>query len=365
MLLARLGSLNALEQLRAKGRAWHRILGRGQQVPSADTLARVQSLYEPDDLRRLLGVQYARLKRSKCLPAPPHGFIALVLDGHESTCSYRRCCTGCLRREMKIQSGTRTQYYHRYVGAMLVGDDWEILLDVESQMPGEDEVAAATRLLERVHRNHPRAYDVVLADALYARIGFFRTVLSLGKDVVVVLKRKEWDLYKDAQALFEELSAEVHTVGSTERTCGDVEGLSWGDLEQTVRVVRSHERTPIRRQATKQVEERRSDWMWITTLARARASTRVVVGLGHRRWAIENEGFNEAVNTFHFDHVYRHEPRAMEVMLLLGMLAYNLLRVFHRRNLKPAVRERVSRLAIYREVTACLYAATAKSRSPP
>jgi hypothetical protein len=365
MLLARLGSLNALEQLRRKRAAWRRFLGKGQQVPSADTLARVQALYEPDHIRALLAAQYARLKRSKSLPAPSHGLMALILDGHESTCSYRRCCAGCLRREIKTQSGTRTQYYHRYVGAMLAGAGCELLLDVEPQRAGEDEVAAATRLLERVHGNHPRAFDVVLGDALYARIGFFRTVQALGKDVLVVLKREEWALHKDAQALFDELPAELHTVGSTRRTCWDVEDLPWGELGQGVRVVRSVERTPVRRQASKKVEQRESSWLWITTLPKARAPTRVVVDLGHRRWAIENEGFNEAVNQFHFDHVYRHEPRAMEVMLLLGMLAYNLLRVFYRRSLKPAVRACISRLAVYREITACLYATAPTSRAPP
>ena len=65
MLLARLGSLNALEQLRHNRRMWTRILGRGQRLPSADTLARVQALYEPEDVRGLLHGQYASLKRNK------------------------------------------------------------------------------------------------------------------------------------------------------------------------------------------------------------------------------------------------------------------------------------------------------------
>ena len=39
-------------------------------------------------------------------------------------------------------------------------------------------MAAATRLLQRVHHSHPRAFDVVLGDALYARITFFETVLA-------------------------------------------------------------------------------------------------------------------------------------------------------------------------------------------
>lgn len=365
MLLARLGSLNALEQLRHNRRMWTRVLGKGQRVPSADTLARVQARYEPDDVRDLLREQYTRLKRNKALPAPTHGLMALVLDGHESTASYLRSCPACLQREMKVRHGTRAQHYHRYVAAMLLGDGVELLLDMEPQRDSEDEVACATRLLDRVHRNHPRAFDVVLADALYARVSFFRTVRSLGKDALVVLKHDEWDLTKDARALCDVLPPGTHAAGSTQRTCWDMEGFTWMDFEDQVRVVRSEERTSIRRQATKEVEERESTWFWVTTLSMAPASTRVVVDFGHRRWAIENQGFNEAVNALHFDHVYHHEPRAMEVMLLFGMLAMNLLRFFYDRALKPAVRDRATRKTIYREITACLYVAHPGLHAPP
>jgi hypothetical protein len=174
MLLTRLGSLNALEQTGGKRGAWNRLLGRGQHVPSADTLARVQTLLDPEDLRDLLREQYARLKRLKALPAPYHGLFALVIDGHESTASYRRCCGGCLTREIQTKSGSRTQYFHRDAVAMLVGEGFEILLDLEPQRAGENEVGAALRLLQRVHARYPRAFDVVVADALYAQTPFFR-----------------------------------------------------------------------------------------------------------------------------------------------------------------------------------------------
>jgi len=43
-----------------------------------------------------------------------------------------------------------------------------LVLDAEPQRPGEGEVAAALRLLERVLTRYPRAFDVVLADGRYA-----------------------------------------------------------------------------------------------------------------------------------------------------------------------------------------------------
>jgi hypothetical protein len=362
MLLARLGSLNALEQTCGQG-IWRRIL-QGRHPPSADTLARVSAKLDPDDIRGAHAHFYARLKRNKALPAPRHGLIALVIDGHESSTSYRRCCRGCRVRTITTKSGDRTQYYHRYVAAVLVGDGFEMLLDVEPQQRGEDEVAAALRLLERVHRRHPRAFDVVVADSLYARTTFFRKVLELNKDAQAVLKREDWTLTQEVDVLCRETSPEPHKVGATDRQCWDLTDLPWSDFDGSVRVVRSVETTRVRRQLTGRTEEVETTWMWVTTLPPSRASTRTVVDLGHRRWAIENEGFNEAVNVWHMDHVYHHEPNAMLVMLLLAMIAYNLLHVFYARNIKPELRRRASFQHITRQITADLYAPRSPRTAP-
>ncbi|MAE63031.1 MAG: hypothetical protein CMJ18_02060 [Phycisphaeraceae bacterium] len=85
------------------------------------------------------------------------------------------------------------------------------------------------------------------------------------------------------------------------------------------------------------------------------APTGVVVQLGHGRWTIENQGFNETANHWHGDHVYRHHENAILVLWLLTMLACNLFMVFYRRNLKDAVRAAYDTLQIGRMITAELY----------
>ena len=87
----------------------------------------------------------------------------------------RRDCAGCLERKIKTASGEQTQYYHRQVTLMLVTGapagrkPLRITLDHEPILPGEDEVATAKRLLERVIDRYPRAFDLVMGDALYWR----------------------------------------------------------------------------------------------------------------------------------------------------------------------------------------------------
>ena len=247
----------------------------------------------------------------------------------------------------------------------MITGDMSFLLDAEPQKAGEDEVAAAIRLLDRVVQNYPRAFDVVAADALYAQAPFFEFVLQLGKDVLTVLKDERRNLLQDALGLFQQLEPTQTRDGSRQRGTWDVEGFrSRPSLDRPLRVVRSLETTTVRRQLDKQEELQVSDWVWVTTLSSSRASTNAVVNLGHSRWDIENQGFNEAVNQWHSDHVYKHDPTAVLAFWLLTMLVINLFRAFYLRNLKPQRRRHSSMLHIARCLAAELYQGTAKHLLP-
>ena len=167
---ARMGSLNALE---LSGHSSFFPRWFGQFVCSADSIGRVSALMDAAGLRQGLHHLYVQLKRNKALP--DHGGIAIaVLDGHESHASYLRHCPGCLERTIHGKDGNvdRIQFYHRQVTVMLLPgarpgcDPVRLLLDHEPQRAEEGEVATALRLLERVIDAYPRAFDLVLADAL-------------------------------------------------------------------------------------------------------------------------------------------------------------------------------------------------------
>ncbi len=138
---SRLGSLNALTLTRA-AKFWKSWL----EAPlcSADSLGRIVAGLEADSLRQGIHHVYERLKRNKALP-DLHGLAVAVLDGHETSASYRRCCPGCLKRT--TNSG-QTQFYHRNVTLMLLCGSppnrpaIRLLLDLEPQQPGEAELAA-------------------------------------------------------------------------------------------------------------------------------------------------------------------------------------------------------------------------------
>ena len=355
MFLCRLGSLNALAHTWAS-RFWRGWVGG--PMPSADSCGRTLGLMEAAGVRAAKHQVYDRLKRGKALPPPAYGLISGILDGHESHATFNRCCDGCLQRKVGEGHHQRIQYYHRIVVFHLVGSGWSLPLDGEPMRPGEDEVAAALRLLDRVLRDYPRAFDVVGGDALYADSRFFNFVLGHGKDAFAVLKDDRRDLLSDAMALIGQTPPTPGTWRRRQCQWWDIEGFTtWPQVHVPVLVVRSLENWTVRSQLTGQPESKTANWIWVTTLNKARASTAATVDIGHGRWTIENQGFNEMVTRWHADHVYKHDPTAIEVGWLLAMLCLTVFLFFWQRNLKPPLRDAFSRLHIAERVKAELFAA--------
>jgi hypothetical protein len=354
MFLTRLGSFNALEQSRGNS-FWRKWLDAA--MPSADTMGRVAAGIEDVEPLRQGNVQlYSRLKRMKALPAPWHGLTLAVFDGHETHATRKRCCKGCLQRTLQTKAGEVVEYYHRLVAMILVGEGYCFELDVEPMKPGEDEAATALRLYDRVVKNYPRAFDVVGGDGLYARADVFNHIKVSGKDMIAVLKDEQRLLLQDAQGLWGQIQPTVHERGRVHCQCWDLEGFNtWPQCQHPVRVVRSLETQTIKRQLDKMPASRQSDWVWVTTLCRSRAPTAAVVRLGHDRWKIENNSFNELCTRWAADHVYRHHPTAMLFLGLLLQVAANLFAAFYRRNLKPAMRAGCDTLEIVRRIVSDLY----------
>lgn len=339
---ARMGSLNALELTARSGFFRHWL---GQCVCSADTIGRVNTLLDAEGLRRGIHHIYDRLKRNKALP-DHRGIGVAVLDGHESHTSYLQHCAGCLERTIHTENTDRTQFYHRQVTLMLLPsarpgcEPIRLLLDHEPQRTGEDEVTTALRLLVRVIGSYPRAFDLVLADALYATAPFFNFLLARGKHALTVLKDDRRNLYQDAAGLFDHLPARQGSFRNRQCLWWDFPDLlTWPQVNTPVRVIRSLETYSVKRQLDGKDDPGTRDWIWVTTLPAQPVSTERAVGFGHQRWDIENHGFNELVQGWHADHVYRHDPNAIECFLLTAFLACNLFRAFFALNLKPEIRK--------------------------
>ena len=353
MFLCRLPSFNELEAHRGRP-IWKRWCG--QRLPCADECSYVAERLNLEDLRRLVFSFYSKLARNKALKSPG-GLRLAIIDGHEIGCSYSRCCAKCLQRRLLVGGKERIQYYHRLVALELIGGKLRLMVDCELVAPGEDEVAAALRLLGRVLQDHPRCFDVLSADAIYLRASVLGLLDAHGKYLVATLKENNPDLLRDARGLCGSQTPVVRELAKGHLERWDIEGFRTDWYQKPLRVICSLETTEVRRRiAHKWVEEKPVvDWWWATTLPKALAPTeRVASQYGHGRWQIENEGFNELSNRWHADHYFHHHPTAITALWLILFAAHALFHSFWTGNLKSARHKHRSLQHLARELAADL-----------
>lgn len=275
----------------------------------------------------LVGIN-RRLKRNKVFEAgQTQGRIVAALDGIEVLASYSRCCDQCLQRRVQVPDGNggqieQIQYYHRAVGCQIISSVVKPFLALEWVRPGEGEDTAALRLLSALPQRYGSAFfDILLLDALYAQAPLLRLAAQIGWEVVITLKQEARQLYQSAMGLFQSRSANhcfsEQQEGKTYQVrLWDTEGLPFGeDYPQPVRVVWSQETVTENhyRRGKLQPQTSQHEWLWVTTLDGRIFSAAQVRRLGHDRWKLENNGWNDLTQHWalkhDFLHACKHRPK--------------------------------------------------------
>jgi hypothetical protein len=324
----------------------------GERKPSADRLAEVFELIDPDEQRGILQAIIQRLLRNKVLQNTwPYRFVAL--DGHEFFSSRSRSCEACSERTVTVKDEEVTENYHRGVVAHLVGYEIPLPLDVEMTRPGEGEVACAKRLIDRLVQNYPRLFDGVVVDALYFEAPFVNHCLEHGKQVVGVAKGVDRLLLKDAEGVFSSMEPEVWKPARKKiRAWHSEDFTSFEGVDVPVRVLHTEETTRRRERKNRKWVQRDEvkDWWWFCTAPSLLLPTRVLWQVGHARWDIEDSLFNVAVNYWAMNHCFHHEPMAILNFILTLFIALILFESFYHRNLKPQMREFLTHWALRQEL---------------
>jgi hypothetical protein len=339
--VAHIPSHNQLQE-ETKLPQWQRGVGYPDSI-SHDTFGYASNRMDPERLRRALRFINRKLKRGKGFEASKtHGLLVVSLDAHEPFCSDHRCWEDCLTREVLCkdaqgQEGKKTQSYHKQVYAQLSGPRLSVIWDVEPMRPGEEECAAALRLLRRMRRTYgPRFFDLVVVDSWYANGPFLKTVATeLGWPVVAVLKQERYEIYQEARALSAGPPTQVVERGEGPNRrrveIGDVPALRFSDTSPApVRVVRVRERWTERTQRGQKREpvEKEQNWIWVVAGELDGYDGAALRDFGHLRWKIENNAFDELTQHWHLTHVAHHQPVAVQALLWIKRIAFTLFHAF-------------------------------------
>ena len=317
---------------------WQQWIGYKHPI-SDDALDYVSERMDPKKLRRGAAWINRKLKRGKAFEENKiSGLLVVSLDANEQFCSDHRCCADCLTREITTKDAAgqpvkHTQYYHKQVYAQLSGPKLSVILDVEPMRQGEEECAAALRLLARLRENYgPRFFDVVVVDAWYTNGPFLKAVVAMGWPVISVLKQERYAVYGEALAL---------TRGQPPAQIAEREGRKveiWDLREMTftesytvpVRVVRVRESWKQRQRIGGKwvIREKEENWIWIVAGELDGYGASVIRDLGHLRWKIENNAFNELTQGWRLTHCAHHHPVSIQVLLWIKIIAFTLFHAF-------------------------------------
>ncbi len=330
-------SLLQLEQ-ETKLPQWQRWIGYNQPI-SHDTFGYTSNRMNPEQLRRAGIFINRKLKRGKALEASKmHGLLVVSLDANEQFCSDHRCCEDCLTREITCKDAQghevkKTQYYHKQVYAQLSGPNLSSILDFEPMRPGEEECAAALRLLRRIRKKYgQRFFDVVVVDSWYAHGPFLQIVVEeLGWPVVAVLKQERYEIYQETLALTKGQPTQVVEREGRQVEIWDVRSLRLSDsYTDPVRVVRVRESWSERIQQGVEWKtvQKEQTWMWVVAGDLDAYDGAAIRDLGHLRWKIENNAFGELTQHWHLTHCAHHKPVAVLTLLWIKIIAFILFHAF-------------------------------------
>ncbi len=341
-VVMRIGSYLDLAQQTKSRRRWRHLCGLKSPLDH-EVFGYVTERMSPEDWRRNQAQLAKELKGNKALESCKiKGLLFLSIDANEHFASFSRTCPRCCQRqvEMREPDGKKikvTQYYHRYVFAHLSGPKFNLVLDVEAILPGEEECAAALRLLGRIRRLYgPRFFDGITADAWYAKGPFFRALDKLGWLWIAVLKRQDMQVFQEAIQLSKGHRPTLEF--RDEQRDRQVQLWQVKDLRfsegytptKSIQVVLSDERWTERRVrgGKKCAQFQQSQWMWVACEDLCSYPVEVIYQGGHRRWGIENQAFNELTQGYHLTHCYHHDPTAMLVQMLILIFGFTLFTAF-------------------------------------
>jgi hypothetical protein len=173
------------------------------------------------------------------------------------------------------------------------------------------------------------------------RGSIFKLLENHHKYSIAVLKEERRQLFEEATRLSSMEEPKIYKQGKTSYRVWDhqIEDC-WDGYGKKVRVIVSEETTTQRVHACDGIgwEEKTKtvNWMWVTNLSKDdnTGDLKNTVRICHSRWQIENKCFNETVNTWKADHIYRHSGNAIIAFLLLLFICVNIFNIFLSRNIK-------------------------------
>lgn len=349
--LLRLPSINAIEG-DLKDSDFQMLLGlkpqEGVKAFSSEVIDNVLDKLDCNGPRDCIEKVINKAERNKAFRDDTFSTLRCVaIDGWEPFASYDRHCPYCLTREVSVKNHTtgevvkRTQYYHRYVVAMLVAPLLDLVLGIEPVLNdearrdlGEDarhegELTAAHRLIDSLHDTFGNFIDAFVFDALYANGPVMTRLKKYNYGGFIVLKKDANEPLKEALDLWKG-KPPCNSFNERERK----EHIDFWDVDDIETLDTYRGKVRVIRAVITKANGKSSTWCFALVGKARKTGMRAALKTIRARWHIENTAFNQWVQYWNLSHVFHHTANALLAIVLLWSLVFNLLQLFIYRRLK-------------------------------
>lgn len=353
-------SFNQMEKVIKEG-TYDKIGGRGR--PSGDTLSHCLKTVSVESLEEINDRLITKIRRNKSLKQTKvEGYRVCAVDGTGifSTYSERLGKSLHFRRGVHGEEIKEPIYLEHAIAVSYVGGSGpKPILALQRIPAGQGETTIALQVVKELYQKHFRYCDIITVDALHAKAPFINEVLAQNKDIVVRVKQQNYDIIKDADALFG-LRAPDHICKRIRlsKKCvyydleiwDDDSFTSWEAVKQPLRCLRIKVLRRKELETGEVLKEEEYTTHLVTSCPKETIPALTVWKIAHARWDIENSGFHFLKHHFQLEHAYGYDPNVVKAMLRLFALVFNLFQLFVRRNIRGFDRRKDTLLEIMRQI---------------
>lgn len=269
------------------------------------------------------------------------GLVIVGLDGVETFGSYKKDWENSYKTKIKVKSYNNSQKeikekeYHKQINvvAKIVGKKPGLILDYEKVTDEgkggkqDYEPHVGTELIKRLNKSYGRGIDILVLDAIYLNKNVIKEIKANGYDGVIRLKDNNKSLIENADGLFKtkkpkEWKTKRKVVNTNVHQSRKIKAYSdiFEYAGNKVKVVKYEE-------SYKKSGEDQIDIIYVLSTD-TNLSEETINKIMHARWDIENNGFNELKNNWNMKHCYIAEDNAIDVMLEMIIMSYNLWEIY-------------------------------------
>lgn len=222
-----------------------------------------------------------------------------------------------------------TNFNHLMASCFQQMGEVDLMLDMEVIPKRGKELPVSETLVKRLKERYGNRFvDLVMGDALYMAEGFINACKEdCGIDVLVKTDEVSLNIIKEAIALFQCAQiqpqkfreVEIQEGVDTKRCCSykicAASGFHHEGIDRELKIAYVEEHYLKTKKET--------SFFSITTMTSLKALD--MRNLGHERWSIETNGFNEQCDT---KHLYSHKEIAQTAVILILFIAFNVFNLF-------------------------------------